>query len=60
MRIKAIRSVNEKKDRIIYLINRGDINPLVDSVHYKGRLTKILILEGILKKFPMSVATMSR
>ena len=28
------------------------INPLVHSVHYKGRLTKILILilEGFLKK----------
>ena len=25
-------------------------NPLVHSVQYKGRLTKILILEGILKK----------
>ena len=38
----------------------SDINPLVHSVHYKGRLTKILILEGIFKNFPMSVATMSR
>ena len=26
------------------------LNPLVHSVHYVGRLTKILILEGILKK----------
>ena len=26
------------------------LNTLVHCVHYKGRLTKILILEGILKK----------
>ena len=26
------------------------LNPLVHSVHYFGRLTKILIFEGILKK----------
>ena len=36
------------------------IDPLVRSVHYKGRLTKILILEGISKTIPMSVATMIR
>ena len=38
------------------------INPLVLSVLYIGRLAKILItiMERNLKKFPMSVATMSR
>ena len=38
------------------------INPLVPSVLYIGRLAKILIqiMEGILKKNPESVATMSR
>ena len=28
----------------------GPSNPLLHSVHYKGRLTKILILEGIPQK----------
>ena len=42
----------------LYTLN--SINPLVHIVHYKGRLTKILILEGIFKKITMSVATMSR
>ena len=41
-----------------------NINPLVHSVHYIGRLTKvlILILEGILKKKKkiLSVAPMRR
>ena len=38
------------------------VNPLMHSVQYLGRLNKILILilEGILKKIPMSDATMSR
>ena len=36
-----------------------DINPLVCSVLYVGRLVKIYILEWILKKSPMSVVTMS-
>ena len=37
-------------------------NPLVHNINiqYKGRLTKILILERILKKFLLSVASMSR
>ena len=45
-----------------YFRNKYFFNHLVHSVQYIGRLTKIfiLILEGILKKFPMSVATMSR
>ena len=38
------------------------LNPLVPSVHKSVRIAKITILklEGIIKKFPMSVATMSR
>ena len=37
-------------------------NPLVSSAHKSARITQISILklEGIIKKFPMSVATMSR
>ena len=37
-------------------------NPLEPSVLYIGRLAKILIsiMEGILKKIPMNVATMIR
>ena len=37
-------------------------NPLLPSVPYMTRSAKILILilEGIIKKIPMSVATMSR
>ena len=37
-------------------------NPLVPSAHKSVRISKISILklEGIIKKFPMSVATMSR
>ena len=44
------------------IIVLASINPLVHSVQYIGRLAKILILilEGIVKKIPMSVATMSR
>ena len=42
--------------------NTMKLYPLVHSVQYIGRLTKILIriLEVILKKIPMSAATMSR
>ena len=39
------------------------LNPLVNSVHYKGHLTKIFNFnfgKDPQKKFPMSVATMSR
>ena len=38
------------------------INPLVPNVLFTGRLTKILIsiMEGIHKKIPMSVATLSQ
>ena len=38
------------------------VNPLVPSAHKTARVAKfsILKLEGIIKKFPTSVATMSR
>ena len=40
-----------KITEINFIVTDGtSINPLVHSVHYKGRLTKILFLEGILKK----------
>ena len=47
---------------IISFINNDskDFNPLVPSVLNIGRLTKISIMEGILKKIPMAVALMSR
>ena len=37
-------------------------NPLLPIAHKSARIDKISILklEGIIKKFPMSVATMSR
>ena len=45
---------------INFIVTDGtSINPLGHSVDYKGRLTKILILEVSSKKFPISVATMS-
>ena len=38
------------------------VNPLVPIAHKSARIGKISILklEGIIKKFPMSVATMNR
>ena len=72
--IKFLRDVTIIKSRKTHFLRQSfyksrnsqkaccTINPLVHSFHYKGRLTKILILilEGILKKNPMSVAIMSR
>ena len=41
-------------EKVIYIlllsVLKVNLNPLVHSVHYKERLTKILILGGILKK----------
>ena len=42
--------------------SRVMLNPLLPIAHKSARIGKISILnlEGIIKKFPMSVATMSR
>ena len=46
----------------MYIIHLALIDPLLPSVPYMTRFAKILILilEGIIKKNPMSVSTMSR
>ena len=46
----------------VFPIEYHQINPFPPSVPIRHRLAKhyILILEGIVKKFSMSVATMSR
>ena len=49
-----------KKNHVLKWV--GSLNPFPPSVPIWHRLAKlsILILEGIIKKIPMSVATMSR
>ena len=47
---------------IIHATQNCYFNPLVPSAYKSARITQISILklEGIIKKIPMSVATMSR
>ena len=64
--MKSIQFKKKKlycKDAHILNVSKGIcINPLVPSTHKSVRIAKISILklEGIIKKFPMSVETMSR
>ena len=48
-------------EKVLKCYLEKSFSPLLPSVPYMARLAKILILnQGIIKKFPMSVATMSQ